>query len=64
MSLKQDTTLVDFKEWFELLRVPLKEALDEMLIRAFKNGLQLDIQAELSKLIKIEIFYKIERGIG
>lgn len=47
IALLQDSTVDDFRERFELLSAPLREADEEFLIGAFSNGLAEEIKAEL-----------------
>ncbi|KAF7828587.1 Retrotransposable element Tf2 [Senna tora] len=47
MALKQTGTVSEYREQFELLSAPLKEAPEEMLIGAFQNGLKEEIRAEI-----------------
>ncbi|KAF7812607.1 5-formyltetrahydrofolate cyclo-ligase-like protein [Senna tora] len=66
MAHKQVGTVDEYRERFELLLAPLKDALEEMLIGAYQNGLKEDIRAELrmvkaqSLLEVMDLSHKIE----
>lgn len=47
MALRQVSTVDSYREEFEALTAPLKNASEEVLVGAFKNGLKPEIQAEL-----------------
>ncbi|KAF7814687.1 Retrotransposable element Tf2 [Senna tora] len=44
MALKQEESVAEFREKFELLSAPLKNAPEEMLIGAYQNGLKEEIR--------------------
>ncbi|KAF7836177.1 Retrovirus-related Pol polyprotein from transposon 17.6 [Senna tora] len=47
MAHKQSGTVGDYRERFELLSAPLKDATEEMLIGFYQNGLKEEVRAEL-----------------
>lgn len=47
MVLKQSTTVAEYREQFEAISVTISGAEDDVLIRAFKNGLKEEVRAEL-----------------
>ncbi|KAF7802354.1 Retrotransposable element Tf2 [Senna tora] len=47
MALKQIGSVAEYREKFELLSAPLKDAPEDMLIGVFLNGLKEDVRAEL-----------------
>ncbi|KAF7812804.1 Retrotransposable element Tf2 [Senna tora] len=47
MALKQTGSAAEYREKFELLSAPLKDAPEDMLISVFLNGLKEDVRAEL-----------------
>ena len=47
ISLRQESTVAEFREKFELLSSPLREADEEFLVGAFSNGLAEEIRAEV-----------------
>ncbi|KAF7827538.1 Retrotransposable element Tf2 [Senna tora] len=53
MALKQTGTVAEYREQFELISAPLKEAPEAMLIGAFQNGLKEEIRAEL-RMVKAQ----------
>lgn len=50
LSLRQTTTVKEFRRHFEVLSAPLKGLPDAVLEAAFVNGLRADIQAELRQV--------------
>ncbi|KAF7807919.1 Retrotransposable element Tf2 [Senna tora] len=66
MAHKQVGTVEEYRERFELLSAPLKDAPEEMLIGAYQNGLKEDIRAELrmvkaqSLLEVLDLSHKVE----
>ncbi|EXB66394.1 hypothetical protein L484_008284 [Morus notabilis] len=47
IALQQDSTVAEFREKFELLLAPFREADKEFLIGAFSNGLAKEVKAEV-----------------
>lgn len=47
IALRQDSSVAKFRERFELLLAPLREADEEFLMRAFSNGPTEEIKAEV-----------------
>lgn len=47
MALWQESTVEHYREEFEALTAPLKDAFEEVLIGAFKNGLNPQIRVDL-----------------
>ncbi|KAF7815055.1 Retrotransposable element Tf2 [Senna tora] len=53
MALKQEGSVAEYREKFELLSAPLKNAPEEMLLGAYQNGLKDEIRAEL-RMVKAQ----------
>ncbi|KAF7842448.1 Retrotransposable element Tf2 [Senna tora] len=66
MALKQEGSMAEYREKFELISAPLKDTPEEMLLGAYQNGLKEDIRAELrmvkahSLLEVMDMSYKVE----
>ncbi|KAF7811943.1 Retrotransposable element Tf2 [Senna tora] len=58
MALKQEESIAEFREKFDLLFAPLKNALEEMLIGAYQNGLKEEIRAEL-RMVKAQTLLEV-----
>lgn len=49
-ALKQESTMAEYREQFELLSAPLENVRDEILLGAFMNGLKEDIRCDVKLL--------------
>ncbi|KAF7844308.1 Retrotransposable element Tf2 [Senna tora] len=61
MALKQEGTVVEYREEFEQFSAPLKDALEEMLIGAYQNGLKEEVRTEL-RMIKAQSLLEPNRN--
>lgn len=57
IALRQDSSVAEFREKFELLSAPLREADEEFLIGAFSNGLAEEIKVEV-RMVKPPLWFK------
>ncbi|XP_019054932.1 PREDICTED: uncharacterized protein LOC109115387 [Nelumbo nucifera] len=59
LSLRQSTTVKEYRRQFEVLSVPLRDLPESVLEAAFVNGLRPDIQSELRQMEPVGLMRKM-----